>query len=79
MMNYFISSYPSVHILPDNNSQLSTPASEINFPYIHTHLEYMLFEILKNAMRATVEYTTKLGGRNFDISNFDKGENKVIY
>jgi len=31
-------------------------ATEITFPYISVHMEYIIFELLKNAMRATVEY-----------------------
>ena len=34
---------------------------ETTFPYIDVHLEYMVFELLKNAFRATVEYSRKLG------------------
>lgn len=30
------------------------------FPYIDVHLEYMVFELLKNAFRATVDYSRKI-------------------
>jgi pyruvate dehydrogenase kinase 2/3/4 len=29
--------------------------TDLTFPYIQSHLKFMLFELLKNSMRATVE------------------------
>ena len=34
--------------------------TDTTFPYIDVHLEYMIFELLKNAFRATVEHSSKL-------------------
>jgi pyruvate dehydrogenase kinase 2/3/4 len=35
---------------------------DLTFPYIPTHLHYILLELLKNAMRATVRETWDLFG-----------------
>jgi signal transduction histidine kinase len=32
---------------------------DVKFPFIDVHLEYMLFELLKNAFRATVQFASK--------------------
>eukprot|EP00124_Ichthyophonus_hoferi_P001408 Ihof_evm11s72 gene=Ihof_evmTU11s72 len=42
------------------NVEVITPTNkphDMNFPYIPSHLYHMLFELLKNSMRAIVEYT----------------------
>jgi pyruvate dehydrogenase kinase 2/3/4 len=39
-----------------------------NFPYVHTHLFYMLLELLKNAARATIERS--LYGSEYDPQSF---------
>jgi signal transduction histidine kinase len=35
--------------------------TDTTFPYIDVHLDYMLFELLKNAFRATAEHCRKIG------------------
>ena len=39
---------------------LFTGDQETTFAYIPVHIEYMMMEVLKNAMRATVEYSQKI-------------------
>lgn len=48
-MNY--AGYPEVRI---------NGLTDTTFPYIDVHLEYILFEILKNSFRATVERCSRL-------------------
>lgn len=45
---YYLAS-PEVNVVPNG-------CEEANFPYVPAHLYHMLFELLKNSLRATVEY-----------------------
>ena len=45
-MNYYYGDAPEVEILG---------ATKLEFAYMPAHLHYILFELLKNSMRATIE------------------------
>ena len=40
-----------------------------HFPYVDSHLYYVMFELVKNSLRATVEHNMKKHGKDFDELN----------
>ena len=61
--NHLIYSHIHTHILPYTGTRIHGDSpdvtfhgrTDLHFPYVPSHLSYMLLELLKNSMRATVE------------------------
>ncbi|CAG8735336.1 15302_t:CDS:2 [Cetraspora pellucida] len=53
--------------------------TDTRFAYVPVHLEYIISEVLKNAYRATVEYSSKIKRDNHPpiVATISKGENNV--
>uniref|UniRef100_UPI00358F0294 pyruvate dehydrogenase (acetyl-transferring) kinase isozyme 2, mitochondrial-like isoform X1 n=1 Tax=Myxine glutinosa TaxID=7769 RepID=UPI00358F0294 len=58
LCDQFYSGCPGLEISTHNSQDKDEPFRVV---YIPSHLHHMLFELFKNAMRATVEHHTKLG------------------
>ena len=62
--------HPELVIKSNNRSNNEALESPITLPYVSSHLHHMLFEVMKNSMRATVEHCEALGSPLFPITAF---------
>ena len=53
--------HPPLQIRSSNNSSSEVEDVPILFAYVPSHLHHMVFEVIKNSMRATVEQARERG------------------